>query len=134
MIRSLAAVSVAVALSATTALAQTTPKFEYGKQEEVKEVEGKASAQAGFILDTGNARSTALSGSLTASRRSGDNKLSADVAGAYARSEVRSFVDSNMNGTVGPGEIVRDEATTTKNWALKLRYDRFFTSHDSAYL
>jgi hypothetical protein len=115
------------------ALAQD-PKFEYGKKEEVKAVEWKASAQVGFILNTGNSRSAAFSAGATASRKAGDNKLSAEAAAAYARSEIRSFTDANMNNTVGPGEISRLEDTTTKNWNLKLRYDRFFTPSDAGYV
>lgn len=126
-------ISLLFLLVPATALAQD-PKFEYGKPEEVKAVEWKASAQAGFILNTGNSRSAAFSAGLTASRKEGDNKFSVDGAAAYARSEVRTFADTNMNGTIGPGEITRDESTTTKNWNLKLRYDRFFTAHDSAYV
>jgi hypothetical protein len=109
------------------------PKFEYGKQEEVKAVEWKASAQAGLILNTGNSRSAAFSAGASASRKAGDNKFSAEAAAAYARSEIRTFTDSNMNGTVSPGEIDREASTTTKNWNLKLRYDRFLTPRDALY-
>ena len=51
-------VLLALATTATTAAAQTDPKFEYGKAEEVKAVEWKVSAQAGLILTTGNSRTT----------------------------------------------------------------------------
>jgi hypothetical protein len=35
---------------------------------------------------------------------------------------------------IEPGEISRQESTTTKNWLGKLRYDRFFGASDSLYL
>lgn len=115
--------------------AQADPKFEYAKPEEVKVVEWKASAQAGLILTTGNSRSTSLSASLTASRKAGDNKLSLDAAGAYARSRIFIAEDANMNGTIGENEIDETTQTTTRNWLLKLRYDRFFGGGaNSAYL
>jgi hypothetical protein len=60
------------------------PKFEYGKLEEVKAVEWKASAQFGLILTTGNSRSTAFSGSALASRKAGDNKLAIDASSSPA--------------------------------------------------
>ncbi len=126
-------VVVLLALTAGAARAQE-PKFEYAKPEEVKAVEWKASAQAGLILTTGNSKSTALSGTLTASRKAGDNKLALEAAGAFARSELLIASDANMNGTIGAGEITRTSQTTTENWTAKLRYDRFFTEHNSAYL
>jgi hypothetical protein len=132
MIRSLA-FSLTLVAAISPARAQD-PKFEYGKPEEVKAVEWKVSAQAGFILNTGNSRSAAFSAGLTGSRKAGDNKLSLDAAAAYARSEVRSFTDANMNGTIGPGELTRTESTTTENWNVKLRYDRFFSAYDSGYV
>src|SRR5689334_386021 len=91
-----------IAVAPLSALAD--PKFEYGKVEEVKDVEWKASAQAGLILTTGNSRSTSLSASLAASRKAGDNKLSIDAGGAYARSRIFIADDANMNGTIGEDE------------------------------
>jgi hypothetical protein len=114
--------------------AAAQPKFEYGKKEDVKAVEWKASAQAGLILTTGNSRSVAFSASATASRKAGNNKLSLEAGAAYARSDVLIAVDADMSGTIGPSEITRDDAETTKNWNLKLRYDRFFSERDSAYV
>src|SRR5262249_1972744 len=74
------------------------------------------------------------SGSANISRRDGDNKVTFDAAGAFARSELRIAVDTNMNGTIGPNEVVRDTQTTTKNWYTKLRYDRFFAGANSAFV
>lgn len=123
-------------LCATTAKAQD-PKFEYGKAEEVKDpdaVEWKASAQAGLIVSTGNSQATTISAGATASRKAGNNKLSLDAAAAYARSQVRAAVDGNMDGAIQEDEISEQSTTSTKNWLIKLRYDRFFTARDSAYL
>jgi hypothetical protein len=100
--------------------------FEYGKHEDVKGVEWKATASAGMILTTGNSRALALSGSALLSRRDGDNKLSLEGSGAFARSEVQIAIDRDGSMTVGPDEIERDTQTTAKNWTAKMRYDRFF--------
>lgn len=119
-----------------TAWAQD-PKFEYGKAEEVKDpnaVEWKASAQAGLIVSTGNSQAASLSAGAIASRKAGNNKFSLDAAAAYARSEVRIAADGNMNGTIEENEVTEQSTTSTKNWLIKLRYDRFFTAHDSAFL
>jgi putative salt-induced outer membrane protein YdiY len=122
------------ALCVASAAHGQEPKFEYGKKEEVKEVEWKASASAGFVLTTGNSRTLTLSGSAAASRKAGDDKLGLEAAGAYARSDVLVFTDKDMSGTIGPGEIDRETQTTAKNWLVKLRYDRFFAEKNSGYL
>src|SRR5262249_34859043 len=109
-----------ICLVAATASAQE-PKFEYGKKEEVKEVEWKATASAGVIATTGNSRTVTLSGSALISRKDGDNKIALEAAGAYARSDILVFTDADMSGTIGPGEIDRQDSTTVKNWLLKLR-------------
>jgi hypothetical protein len=128
--RSLLLLAVAAA-SGAVARAQS---FEFGKREEVKAVEWKATASAGMILTTGNSRALALSGSALISRRDGDDKLTLEGSGAFARSELRIAIDQNGNGTVGPDEVTRDSQTTTKNWLAKLRYDRFFAGANSAFL
>jgi len=135
MLRSLASLALVVGTLAVegTASAQE-PKFEFAKKEEVKGVEWKASASAGLILTTGNSRALAVSGSAHVSRRDGDDKLTFDGAGAFARSEVLLAIDSNGNGTIGPDEITRDTQTTTRNWNFKLRYDRYFAGPNSAFL
>jgi hypothetical protein len=122
----------ALALAAPAVQAQD-PKFEYGKKEEVKEVEWKASASAGLILTTGNARALTLSGSFAASRKDGENKVSLEGAAAYARTEVLTAVDANMNGTISESEITRATQETARNWLLKLRYDRYFAGPNSAF-
>lgn len=112
------------------------PKFEFGKQEEVKDVqsaEWKASAQAGLISTSGNSKTFAVSGGAKASRKSKDNKFLVEAGGTYARARAYKVVD-NGDGVIGPGEVVLDEpAVTSKSWALKGRYDRFLTEHNSLY-
>jgi hypothetical protein len=110
------------------------PKFDYAKQEQVKGVEWKAAAQAGFILTTGNSKTTTFSSGATASRKQGSNKLALDAAAAFARSTLYVPSDANGNGTVdNDAEIGEEEQTTTKSWLIKGRYDRFVTEHNSVY-
>jgi hypothetical protein len=111
------------------------PKFEYGKKEDVKpEDEWKASVQAGLILTSGNSQITTFSGGAALSYKHASEKFALDVAGAFARSEILVGTDTNMNGTIGPDEIDRIDQTTTKNVAGKIRYDHFFTDHDTVFL
>ena len=108
------------------------PKFEYGKQEEVKKAEWKASAQAGVISTTGNSRATSGGAGAKASRKAGNNKLSMEAMGAYARSSILIAVDDG-DGIIENGEVTRSTSTTTRAWAFKGRYDRFLTKHNSLY-
>ncbi len=113
------------------------PAFEYGKHDDVKDVkkvEWKVSAQAGLLLTTGNSRSTTTSGSLTASRKEGNNKFQLDVNGAFARSTIIIATDVNGDMMVQPSEIHHAQVTTTKAYLVKARYDRFFTEHNSAFV
>jgi hypothetical protein len=126
---------VAMAVAGTASVAQAqTPKFEYGKPEEVKEVEWKASASAGLVLTTGNSHTLTVSGGAAISRKDLDNKFSLEGGFAYARSSVLVFSDTNMDGMIGPGEFNRQDSETAKNWLVKLRYDRFFAVSNSAFV
>jgi hypothetical protein len=122
-----------VALVATAGVAHAQT-FEYGKREEVKEVEWKATASAGLVLTTGNSRTFTLSGGAAVSRKDADNKFSFDGNVAYARSSILVFNDANGDGKISQSEISRQDSETAKNWLLKLRYDRFFTVTDAAFL
>src|SRR5262245_16177983 len=95
-------------LAAAPALA-ADPKWEYGKQDEVKKVEWKASAQLGFIITTGNANSVSVSAGGVGSRYDGWNKISLEVAGSYAKSTILVGNDKNMDTAIGPDEIERIE-------------------------
>ncbi|HTM20528.1 MAG TPA: DUF481 domain-containing protein [Kofleriaceae bacterium] len=132
MTHRLALVPLCVCLFAGAAAADD-PKFEFGKKEEVKAVEWKATAQAGAIYVTGNSRATTITAGANASRKAGADKLSIEGGVAYARSTV--FVASDINGSGGlsEDEIQAIETTSTKSWLIKARYDRFLTEHNSLY-
>ena len=113
------------------------PKFEYGKAEEVKDVKAvqwNASAQAGFILTSGNSRTSTLSFGATASRKAGDNKFSLDGMASYGQSDIKIAVDSNGDNKVGENEIVTQSTVTTNAWLVKARYDRFLTEKNSLFV
>ena len=126
------AITAVVVLGAgATASAQT---FNYGTREDVKEVEWKASAEAGVLVTTGNSRTTTGSATAKASRKDGNNKFEAEANGTYARSTIRVANDIDGNGTVDSEDEIADQGTTSaKNAALKLRYDRFLTDNNSLY-
>jgi hypothetical protein len=130
---SLAALAALLALPSAGRAQAPDPKFDYGKQEEVKAVAWKATVQAGLVLATGNANNLAFSAGGMASRNDGTNKLQLDVTGTYARSTVVTAIDADGSGTIGPGEIHRATSTTAALWAAKLRYDRFITANNSLY-
>src|SRR5687767_11004724 len=126
------AIATVVLGAGAAASAQT---FNYGTREEVKEVEWKASAEAGVIVTTGNARTTTGAATAKASRKDGNNKFEAEANGAYARSTIRVANDIDMNGTVDSEDEIDEVGTTSaKNAVLKLRYDRFLTDNNSLYV
>jgi hypothetical protein len=128
----------AALLLPTAVFAQTDPKFAFAKPEEVKTVEWKAQAKGGILLTTGNSQSQNATLSLSASRRDGNNRLALDGGLAYGRSNIRVPVLAAPDPTM-PGMpptitgIDRREVTTTNNWIVKGRYDRFFTANNSGY-
>ena len=135
-------VLVGLGLGVSVGSAWAEPKFEYGKADEVKDVkkvEWKASAKAGLLISTGNSQSRTLSAGGTASRKAGNNKIGIEASAAYARAGISIAVDDDAMGTAGNGTIEEDEITsvdrtTTKAFAGKLRYDRFFSANTSAFL
>jgi hypothetical protein len=111
------------------------PVFDYEKPEDVQGVTWRASAQAGVVNTSGNSQTVTASGGLTASRDDGENKLSLDVSGVYARSKVLTATDLNGSNTIdADNELRRDPRTTAKNWQSRLRYDRFLLGNNSLYL
>jgi len=135
-IRVTAAIACTALLLAAPAAAQE-PKFEYGKADEVKDVkavEWKASAQAGLILTSGNSRITTFAAGANASRKAGNDKFSAEGGAAYARSQVTIGSDLNLSGGLSENEIDVQEVTTTRQWLVKTRYDRFLTEKNSLYV
>jgi putative salt-induced outer membrane protein YdiY len=120
------------ALASSRALADD-PKWTYGKMEEVKKVEWKASVNAGMLLNTGNANTLAFSAGASASRNDGKNKVQLDVGGTYARATVITAHDDNGDNLIQQDEIHRDTSTTAQLWNIKLRYDRFLSLNNSLY-
>jgi hypothetical protein len=119
------------------------PKYEFGKQEEVKTVVWKVSAGLGALGTYGNSRSVTINGSLNVSRNDGKNKIALDAVGAYSEAWVRSLnaVDADMNqdmNGINASELQaaadRAEQRAAANWLAKLRYDRFFTPRNSGYV
>src|SRR5690606_37198342 len=121
---------------AAPALAQD-PAFTYATEEDKKDapsdVVWKASAQAGLLITAGNARVTAVSAGLTASRRQGKNRLQLEGSAAYARSSIFLAADADGSGTISADEVTRPATTTNKGWATNGRYDRFLTDSGSLY-
>lgn len=111
------------------------PKFEFGKMEEVKKVEWKASAAAGVTIASGNANVVTISGGAAASRNDGHNKLALDLNGVYAVSTIQVVTSSNPDGLIHrPSDISTQQKNTAGFFKGQLRYDRFFTKHNSVYL
>ncbi len=114
------------------------PKFAYGNVKDVKDVkdvEWSASAEAGLVLTTGNSETTTATAGIKAARKSGDNKLSLEASGAYAKSGVSVLQDKNGNGLIDDqSEITTVETVTAETLAGKLRYDRFLTEYNSLYV
>jgi hypothetical protein len=126
--------SVAVLLLAAPTAFADDPKFDFQKQEEVKEVVWKVSANLGLIYTTGNSETLTISAGASASRNDGANKIALDIAGAFARSEVLTIADTNMNGMIDQNEISRVPTVTAETWNIKLRYDRFLTENNALYI
>jgi hypothetical protein len=124
-------VAVSLLLVARTAAAQTTPKFEYGKAEEVKAVEWKSQVKGGGLMTTGNSHT--LNGSIgaTVSRKEGNNKLALEGGAAYGKSRIITATPDPV--VANQVDINSQTVTTTNNWLLKGRYDRFFTLNNSGY-
>jgi putative salt-induced outer membrane protein YdiY len=125
-----------LALGIARPAAADDPKYDYAKPpaEEIKTTTWRASAQAGFVLTTGNSQTKTLSGGLTISRLEGRNKLQLDLTGAYVRSGVFIFTDTDGDKLVDTGEFKRESQTTAKGYLAKARYDRFFTDRNSLYV
>jgi hypothetical protein len=124
-------------LTPLAARAQSEPKFVFGKLEEVKQVEWKAQVKAGYLLTTGNSQSQNGAVTASASRKEGDNKLALEGSIAYGRSNIRvpALTPNPIDPTAPPTitDINRRGVTTTDNWIVKGRYDRFFTANNSGY-
>lgn len=136
--RTIALIFPGLAALAGVASAQPTPKFEYGKAEDVKDVketEWTATAEAGLVLTTGNSRTTTATGGIKATRKQAENKLALEAGFTLARSSaVVGFVDSDGDNLIDDGELRREDTDSAKNFNSKLRYDRFLTEHNSIFI
>jgi hypothetical protein len=114
------------------------PKFEFGKHEEVKDVkdvEWKATAEAGVIFTTGNSETTTAQGGIKASRKANNNKVAFEAGATYSRSNLLVLLDQNGNGTIDDlSEIQSVDTTTAETLTSKLRYDRFLTELNSLFV
>jgi len=121
-------------LAPLVARAQSEPKFEFGKQEEVKQVEWKAQVKGGYLLTTGNSQSQNAALTASTSRKEGNNKLALEGSIAYGRSNIRvPVLAAPPPAPPVITDIGRQGVTTTNNWIVKGRYDRFFTANNSGY-
>jgi hypothetical protein len=129
---------VAATVFAATPVHAQTPKFEFGKSEEVekvKDVEWNAQAEAGVVFTTGNSETTTVSAGFKASRKTGFNKFSLEGGLTYAKSGTRVLRDNNANGMIDDeSEITTVDTTTAESYAAKARYDRFLTKFNSLFV
>ena len=134
--RTIVATGVAAGLAARPALADD-PKFEMGKRDDVKDVKDvdwTAKGEAGLVASTGNSKTTTISASANATRKTADNKFDGVVTGTFARATTRNARDANGDGAIGADELSEQSATSAENAAGKLRYDRYFSELDSLYV
>lgn len=160
----LAAQAALVALAATSYAdlptgQQFTTEYKFGEQTEVKKVEWKASAAAGFTLASGNANVFTLSGGANFSRNDGKNLFAFEVGGVYGLTQLPTLIDRQRSANMGAdgvvdgalcppdsmingcnGVIDREtelgtESKPTAGYLLaKARYDRFFSKNNAGYL
>jgi len=119
--------------TAGTALAQTDPKFEFGKPEAVKTVEWKAQAKGGLLLTAGNSHTINGSVGASVSRKEGGNKLAFEGALAYGKSTVLAPVFGDPANPTQITALDERNVETTNSWLTRGRYDRFFTDNNAGY-
>ncbi len=133
----LAAVTLSTAVAVPAALAQPTPKFEYGEPDEVKDVkqtEWNASAEAGLVFTTGNSRTTTVSAGAKATRKQKQNKFSLDASGTLARASNLVADDIGGDKILSSNEVKREDKTSAQSYQIKLRYDRFLSEFNSLFV
>ncbi|HUQ06167.1 MAG TPA: DUF481 domain-containing protein [Kofleriaceae bacterium] len=132
-----ATLAACLASGTLAASAQSNPKFEYAKADDVKDVKGTewdATAEAGVVLTTGNSRVTTVTGGFKATRKQAKNKFSAEAAGAFARTSNLVANDINGDMVLQSDEVRREDKDSAKTVASKLRYDRFLTEKNSLFV
>lgn len=132
-----ATVALSTAVAIPAALAQPTPKFEYGKAEDVKDVkktEWNATAEAGLVFTTGNSRTTTVTAGAKATRKQKQNKFSLDAAGTLARASNLVANDIGGDKILSSNEVRREDKTSAQSYQVKLRYDRFLSEFNSLFV
>jgi len=134
----LAVATLSTAVAAPVALAQPTPKFEYGKHDDVKDVkktEWTATAEAGLVFTTGNSRTTTITAGAKATRKQKQNKFSLDASGTLARASTIVARPAMAGDTVlSSNEVGREDKTSAQSYQVKLRYDRFLSEFNSLFV
>ncbi|MBK9031882.1 MAG: DUF481 domain-containing protein [Myxococcales bacterium] len=128
---------VTAAVAVPAAVAQPTPKFEYGKAEELKDVkkaEWSATAEAGLVFTTGNSRTTTVSAGAKAFRKEKQNKFSAEASGTLARASTLAADDRDGNMILNASEVTRATKNSAEAYQVKLRYDRFLSTYNSLFV
>jgi len=128
---------------------QFASDYKFVEVKEVKKVEWKASAAAGFTLATGNSNVFTVSGGASFSRNDGKNLFAFDVGGVYGLTQLPILLDRDAAGALCPPESMMNgcngvidrntelgtESKTTAGYLLaKARYDRFFSVNNAGYL
>ena len=132
-----ATVALSTAVAIPAALAQPTPKFEYGKADEVKDVkktEWSATAEAGLVFTTGNSRTTTVTAGAKATRKQKQNKFSLDASGTLARASNLVANDIGGDKILSSNEVRREDKTSAQSYQVKLRYDRFLSEFNSLFV
>lgn len=132
-----ATVALSTAVAIPAALAQPTPKFEYGKADEVKDVkktEWSATAEAGLVFTTGNSRTTTVTAGAKATRKQKQNKFSLDASGTLARASNLVANDIGGDKILSSNEVTREDKTSAQSYQIKLRYDRFLSEFNSLFV
>ena len=133
----LAVATLSTAVAAPVALAQPTPKFEYGKHDDVKDVkktEWTATAEAGLVFTTGNSRTTTVTAGAKATRKQKQNKVSLDASGTLARASNLVANDIGGDKILSSNEVRREDKTSAQSYQIKLRYDRFLSEFNSLFV
>ena len=131
------AVSAFVVVTSPCAFGQPDPKFDMGKQEDVKDIKDvvwTAKGEAGLVASTGNSQTTTVTAGANVTRKDKDNKFDGVLTGTFARATTRIATDANGDGTIGADELTKATATSAENAAAKLRYDRYLSELDSLYI
>lgn len=136
-----AVTGVALLMGAEVRAQDATPKFDYAKtdaQIQADKVEKgfwTAKAGAGVVYNSGNTTSLAVDAAGTIGYRRGNNKVQLDVGGSYVRTSVLA-VPAGTTAITDQNTLnsFRTDVDSTKLWLVQLRYDRFFTLNNSAYL